>query len=259
AGGDVVYTFTFSEAVNGFTASDVAVVGGTKGAFTGVDGDTVFTLTVTPTEIGRASCREGVATGMAADRAANGNTVAVQSVQAVGRQRRSDRICGSDAGSADLAGGDVVYTFTFSEAVNGFTASDVAVVGGTKGAFTGVDGDTVFTLTVTPTANFEGNLTVDVAAGVAADLAANGNTVAVQSVQAVDTKRPSVSTEAITSATGIQNSTLNAGDVASVTVTMSEVVTVTGTPQLALTIGGTTVQANYASGSNSNALVFTYT
>ena len=45
-----------------------------------------------------------------------------------------------------------------------------------------------YTLVVTSTANFEDNLTVDVAA----DLAANGNTVAVQSVQAVDTKAPSV-------------------------------------------------------------------
>jgi hypothetical protein len=75
----------------------------------------------------------------------------------------------------------------------------------------------------------------------------------------VDTTAPTVSSEAITSAAGIQNSTLNAGDVASVTVTMSEAVTVTGTPQLALNIGGTTVQANYASGSGSSALVFNYT
>src|SRR5205807_1911501 len=36
-------------------------------------------------------------------------------------------------------------------------------------------------------------------------------------------------------------------------------VTVTGTPQLQLNVGGTLVQANYASGSGSNALVFTYT
>ena len=70
--------------------------------------------------------------------------------------------------------------------MTGFTAADVDVVGGTKGTFTAVDGDT-YTLVVTPDANFEGNLTVDVAANVAADLAANGNTAAPQSVQAVDT------------------------------------------------------------------------
>jgi len=72
----------------------------------------------------------------------------------------------------------------------------------------------------------------------------------------------SISSVAITSATGAQNSTLNAGDVVSITATMSEATTVTtsgGTPQLALNIGGTTVYANYASGSGTTALVFNYT
>ena len=68
-----------------------------------------------------------------------------------------------------------------------------------------------------------------------------------------------VSGVAIASATGIANSTLNAGDVVSVTLTMSEATVVTGTPTLALLIGATTVQADYASGSGGTALVFTYT
>jgi hypothetical protein len=63
----------------------------------------------------------------------------------------------------------------------------------------------------------------------------------------------------LTSATGIQNSTLNAGDVLTVTATFSEAVTVSGTPQFALNIGGTTVQASYTSGSTTTALTFTYT
>jgi hypothetical protein len=75
----------------------------------------------------------------------------------------------------------------------------------------------------------------------------------------VDTTAPTVSSEAITSATGIQNNYLNAGDVVSVTATFSENETVTGTPQLQLNVGGTLVQANYSSGTGSNALVFTYT
>ncbi|TAN47760.1 MAG: hypothetical protein EPN21_16615 [Methylococcaceae bacterium] len=63
-------------------------------------------------------------------------------------------------------------------------------------------------------------------------------------------------------ATGLQNSTLNAGDVVSITVTMSQATTVNttgGTPQLALTIGDAVVQASYASGSGSTALLFNYT
>ncbi|MCP9799164.1 bluetail domain-containing putative surface protein, partial [Cyanobium sp. Lug-B] len=78
----------------------------------------------------------------------------------------------------------------------------------------------------------------------------------------VDTTAPTVTSVAITSAAGIQNSTLNAGDVVTATVTTSEVVTVNaagGPPQLQLNIGGTLVNASYASGSGTNRLTFTYT
>jgi Ca2+-binding RTX toxin-like protein len=105
------------------------------------------------------------------------------------------------AATANIAGGSITYTFTFSEAVTGFTADDVVVVNGTKGTFTPVS-STVYTLVVTPTASFEGNLTVDVAANVAADLAANGNTVATQSVQAVDTLAPAAPSIMLASDTG---------------------------------------------------------
>ncbi|MDQ8205599.1 cadherin domain-containing protein, partial [Pelagicoccus sp. SDUM812003] len=72
---------------------------------------------------------------------------------------------------------------------------------------------------------------------------------------------PLVNSVAITSATGVQNSKLNVGDVVSVTVSMSEATIVNtsgGTPQIALNIGGTTVQAAYASGSGTTSLVFQY-
>ncbi|MFZ6777240.1 Ig-like domain-containing protein [Undibacterium sp. Ji83W] len=75
----------------------------------------------------------------------------------------------------------------------------------------------------------------------------------------INTSIPTVNNVTISSATGIQNNSLNAGDVVSVTVTMSEDTTVTGTPQLALNIGGSTVNADYSSGSGSTALVFSYT
>lgn len=75
----------------------------------------------------------------------------------------------------------------------------------------------------------------------------------------IDITPPTISSVAITSATGAQNSTLNAGDVVTATVTMSEATNVTGTPQLALNIGGTTVQANYAGGTGTAVLTFTYT
>lgn len=89
------------------------------------------------------------------------------------------------------ANGDVILTFTFSEAVNGFTADDVVVAGGTTGSFTGADGVLVYTLVVVPTAATQtGTITVDVAAGVAKDLALNNNTAATEATQNYDTAAP---------------------------------------------------------------------
>ncbi|MBR0712180.1 Ig-like domain-containing protein [Bradyrhizobium liaoningense] len=107
----------------------------------------------------------------------------------------------------------------------------------------------------------DGDLGADGAKSISARLSdsfGNSSTTAALIIT-LDTAAPTVSSEAITSATGAQNSTLSAGDVVSVTVTFSESVTVTGTPQLVLNIGGTPVQASYASGSGSSQLVFTYT
>ena len=70
----------------------------------------------------------------------------------------------TDDTDGTVTGSDTVtFTFTFSEAVNGFTADDITVTGGTKGTFSGSDGDTSFTLVVTPDANSTTDITVDVA------------------------------------------------------------------------------------------------
>ncbi len=216
AGGDVVYTFTFSEAVTGFDASDVTVANGTKGAFTAVS-STVYTLAVTPDAGFEGNMTVDVAGSAAIDANGNNSTAATQSVQAVDTLAPTVAITDDEAGVANIAGGDVVYTFTFSETVTGFTADDVTVAHGTKGTFTAVSG-TVYTLAVTPESGFEGNMTVDVNSGGAQDVAGNGNDAAVQSVQVVDTLRPTV---VIT----MDDTALKIGDTATVTFQFSETVT----------------------------------
>ena len=94
-----------------------------------------YTLVVRPT----ANFEDNLNVG--ADLAANGNTVAVQSVQAVDTKAPSVVISDDETGTANIAGGDVVYTFQFSEGVTDFTAADIDVVGGTKGLFTVVNAD----------------------------------------------------------------------------------------------------------------------
>jgi len=73
------------------------------------------------------------------------------------------------------ATGDVTFSFTFNEDVGtSFTIDDVAVTGGTKGAFTRESG-TRATLVVSPTPNSSGTLEVTVAAGAALDAVGNGS------------------------------------------------------------------------------------
>ena len=98
---------------------------------------------------------------------------------------------------------------------------------------------------------------------VATDPAGNASEQAVSlAINDLDDVAPGVSSVAVSSASGAQNSRLNAGDVVNVTVTMNEAIVVNatgGTPRVALNVGGSTVYASYASGSGSTALVFSYT
>jgi subtilisin-like proprotein convertase family protein len=149
----------------------------------------------------------------------------------------------------------IPFTVNFGEDVSGFLNTEVTAGNGTVGALSG--GPANYTSSVTPTAN--GAVTLDIAAGVAVDLAGNLSKAATQISRTFDNIGPTVTAIAITSASGVQNNRLNAGDVVTVTVTMNEITNVTGTPQLALKIGSATQQANYASGTGSTSLTFTYT
>ena len=84
--------------------------------------------------------------------------------------------------------------------------------------------------------------------GAANSLGANRNIV-------IDAISPTVTS--VTSTTA--NDTYKIGDVISISVNFSETVTVTGTPQLTLETGATDRVVNYASGSGTGTLVFSYT
>ncbi|MEI7537280.1 MAG: SwmB domain-containing protein, partial [Comamonadaceae bacterium] len=100
------------------------------------------------------------------------------------------------AGTLNSAAGSVTYTFTFSAAVTGFTSTGIEVLNGTKGAFTAVSAS-VYSLVVTPGSGFTGNISVNVAAGVATDAAGHSNSAAATSLQAVDTAAPVAPTFAL--------------------------------------------------------------
>lgn len=81
------------------------------------------------------------------------------------------------------ATGDVTFTFTFTfnEPVTGFTADDITVTNGTKGAFTMAGNGLSATLVVTPPSTGSGNIDIAVAAGKFTDAANNANTAAASS------------------------------------------------------------------------------
>ena len=81
----------------------------------------------------------------------------------------------TDNVAAATATGPVTFTFSFSEAVTGFTADDVSVTNGSKGSFSMASDALSATLVVTPTASTSGTLTVSVATGAFADASGNDN------------------------------------------------------------------------------------
>jgi len=187
--GPFTLTFTFSEAVTGFTAADVAVTGGTKGTFAGT-GDT-YTLVVTPTG---GEIDVSVAANAALDLAGNGNTAETFS-QEFDTTRPTVSITDNVA-AGDVATGPVVYTFTFSEAVIGFNAADITVAGGTKGALQTVTAGRVYRMTVTPAANAEGDLEVSVRNNAAVDAAGNRTAFTEAADQPYDTADPALTISA---------------------------------------------------------------
>jgi hypothetical protein len=173
-------TFTFSEAVTGFDATDITLGNATKGTFTATS-STVYTLVITPTG---AAVTVDVAANVAIDVASNGNTAATQASSAFDNAAPTVAISGVPANSNAA----FTATFTFSEAVTGFDATDITLGNATKDTFTATS-STVYTLVVTPTG---AAVTIDVAANSAIDVASNGNTAATQASSAFDNAAPTV-------------------------------------------------------------------
>ncbi|WP_346535175.1 BapA/Bap/LapF family large adhesin [Acinetobacter sp. 8_A20231192] len=148
AGEDANITFTFSEAVAGFDVSDITVVGGTLTGLTTTDNIT-WTAVFTPDGTGTAPSIS-VADNTYTDLAGNLGT--------------GDVLDGTDGFVVDIvpptlaittddlalaAGESANITFTFSEAVAGFDANDITLVGGTLSALVTTDNIT-WTAVFTP-------------------------------------------------------------------------------------------------------------
>ena len=231
AGESANITFTFSEAVTGFDVSDIAVVGGTLGALTTTDNIT-WTAVFTPDGTGTAPSIS-VADNTYTDLAGNLGT--------------GDVLDGTDGFVVDIvpptlaittddlalaAGETANITFTFSEAVAGFDANDITLVGGTLSALVTTDNITwtaVFTPDGTGTAP-----SIAVADGSYTDLAGNlgtGDVLDGTDGFVVDIIPPTL---AITT----DDLALAVGETANITFTFSEAVTGFDVSDIAV-VGGT--------------------
>ncbi len=181
-------TIQFTEDVTGFALSDITVGNGTASNFITVDGRT-YTADITPD--GNGNITIDVAANVAQDAAGNNNTAATQVVTLFDTGVPQVAILNAPA----IVNTTSPYTVTiqFTEDVTGFALSDITVGNGTASNFTTVDGRT-YTADITPDGN--GNITIDVAAGVAQDAAGNNNTAATQVVTIFDNVSPVIPTVA---------------------------------------------------------------
>ena len=229
-------TFTFSEAVTGFTNADLTIANGTLSAVSSSDGGITWTGTFTPT----ASITDTTNlisldnTGIAdlAGNAGSGTTDSANYV--IDTVRPTASIVVADTSLA--AGETSLVTITFSEAVSGFTTADMTVANGTLTGLSSSDGGITWTATLTPTSNITDttNLVTLDNTGVV-DLAGNAGSGTTNSNNyAIDTARP-------TATIVVADNALKIGETSLVTITFSEAIT--GFTNADLTIANGTLTA----------------
>ena len=151
------------------------------------------------------------------------------------------------------SGGTLTYSLVMSQSVTGMAADDFQF-GGTSSCNTPTVTGSGTTYSVTLTNCSEGTLVLQLKANSVTGTTTTGpSAIASANTIIIDRTLPTIS-----SVSAPANQTYVPGNSIFFTLNMSETVTVSGTPRLALTIGSNTRYANYASGSNSRALVFSY-
>ncbi|QEI04819.1 DUF4347 domain-containing protein [Pigmentiphaga aceris] len=251
AGETSLVTFTFNEAVTGFTNADLTLAGGMLSAVSSADGGTTWTATFTPsadtTSTGNVITLNN--TGVA-DLAGNAGTSTKDSNSfAIDTARPTANITMSD--SALVVGETSLVTFTFSEVVTGFTNAALTVPNGTLSTVSSADGGLTWTATYTPTANVANGTNV-IALNTASVTDAAGNT----GLGSSNSPNFTINTVQATATVVLGNSALKVGDTSLVTVTFSEAVT--GFTNAALTVpSGTLSTVSSADGGITWTATFT--
>lgn len=211
-------TFTFSEAVTGFTLADLVVTNGTINNLATKDNIT-YTAKLTPTPGITAGTNkitlhntgienQGGITGIGTT---DSNNFAIDTVRPTATIDVADMIL--------IAGKTSEVTFTFSEAITGFTNEDLTVANGTLSAVRTSDEGITWTATLIPTVGIDdGTNVITLDNSGISDMAGNAGTGTTASNNyAVYTSRP-------TATIVVADGTLTLGKTSLITITFSEAV-----------------------------------
>lgn len=219
AGETTGVTFTFSEAVTGFDNADIAVANGTLGAVASADGGVTWTATLTPSAgVVDASNVLTVANTGYTNAAGNSGSGSTSSVNyTVSTVRPTVAVTLSD--SALKVGETATVTFSFSEAVSGFSNSDVSVANGTLTSVSSIDGGVTWTALFTPSAELTDASNV-ISVSNAGFTNGAGNAGAGQS----DSANYAIDTDGPDATLALSDSALAAGETALLTITFDQAV-----------------------------------
>ena len=222
------FTATFSEAVTGFTLSDISVTNATTGNFVTVS-DTVYTFDVSP--IGHPTLNVDVSVSVpsnsAEDAATNGNTASNSgSAYQMRFDNHSPTISLSSLAAAITNSASITVSASFSEAVTGLDVGEITVTNGSASNFSG--SGTSYSFTVTPSS--QGTVSARIGAAVSQDAATNLNLISNLLSRIFDTIAPTVTLSS-------SASTTTATSPIPVTATFSEIVTGFTSSDLQITNG----------------------
>jgi methionine-rich copper-binding protein CopC len=183
--------FTFNKTPIGFTAADIATTGGIlTGLVVDSSNNKLYTATFTPTANATSLASITVAAGNYADSVGNKNITSLKTIIA-------DTVAPTLTISSDLSavkiGETATVTFTFNEAVVGFTASDIVTTGGTLANLAINSSDnTIYTATFTPNSTSTTAASISVASATYTDIAGNTGGVGLAKTIGVDTIAPTL-------------------------------------------------------------------
>ena len=270
--GSATYTVALSARPSGnvtVTPSGVAGKVGVSGAltFTTNDWNTGKEVTVTGMNDNNVNTPNRTATIRHAIAGGGYTSASVPNVEVTLTDDDAGKVTVVITGPSGPQNGNIDFTVTFSQSVNGFAKGDITVSAGTLGTLTG-GSNGVFSIRLIPPANIDAFVTVDIAANMAISVSGHiGNTAAVQYRVKADKKAPGIKQENITVPA---DGNYTVGQHFDFSVKFDEVVQVVGVPQLHIWMGTTFSSNNpnafstnrevlYQSGSGSATLIFRYT